>query len=108
MFHVCGQHRIAVVKARSATQPERDRQAVWGRRHIFGQQAVTGTGFVQRPHQQGVKHQVGQVGRRAAPQGKRVVFIEGGHPQVAHQLQVTAFGHSGVYIFKVGKTGRVL
>ena len=108
VFHVCGQHRVAVVKARAAAQAECDRQAVGGGRHVFCQQAVASAGFVQRAHQQGVKHQVGQVGRRAAPQGEWVVFIEGGHPQVAHQLQVTAFGHSGVHVFKVGKTGRIL
>ncbi|EWS64294.1 hypothetical protein Y695_02463 [Hydrogenophaga sp. T4] len=103
VLHVGGQYRLAIVETRLSSQPESDRQAVARGVHVFGQQPVAGTRFVQCAREQRVEHQVGQVGRCTAPQGERVVFVEGGNAQVADQPQLAPFGRSRVHIGKMRK-----
>ena len=108
VFDVLRQHRFAMVKPRLGPQPEGGREAIGRHLHILGQQAIAGGGFVQRSGQQGVEHQWRQVGRRAALDGERVVFVKGGRARIAHQTQLAAFGCAGIDIVEMGKIGRVL
>ncbi len=102
------QHRIAIVEACLWSQAKRGRQPIGRQLHALGQQAVSGPGFIQRAGQQGIEHQGRQIGRGAATQGKRVVFVEGAGAKRTGQPQFAAFGRLRVDVGKVRKVGRVL
>ena len=107
MFDIRSQHRVAIVKTGLQTNFEQRAFTVGRHLHIAGEQTIARAGFVQRTGQQGVKHQVRQVSRGIALDRERVVFVKGGHPQVADQPQFATFGGVGVHIVEVTEVRRV-
>ena len=107
VLHIPGQHGVAIVEAGLAPQAEGGTQPVGRHAHILGQQAVAGSGFIQRPGQQRVEHQPRQIRRGRPLDGERVVLVERGSALVAHQPDFAALGGLGVDVVQVGKAGRV-
>ena len=108
MLHVRRQYRIAIVKTRIGPQTEGGRHAVRRHIHIERQQPVSGGSFIQRARQQRVENQPGKIGRGVALDRERVVFVEGGYPQIAHQPQFTTFRSGWVDVVEMVEVHRVL
>ena len=83
MFHIQGQHRVAVVKSGRLSNDEGGRQPVSGDLDLLRQQTIGCSGFIKRPRKQGIKKQATEIRRSRAFDGKGVVLVKGGGALVA-------------------------
>ena len=107
ILHIQSQHGVAIVKTSQRVKAKGHRQFVFGHAHVFGQQTISGGGFVAVASQQSLQHQAAQSWGCIAFQGEGVVFVKTGSAAGRDHGNLTALGGSGVDIAEMAEALRV-